>query len=97
MGIRLFLGGKFDSVSQWKQFSSGLEAARATKQLFSTDIGFAISPIRSSDSEDNFEIAVVKGDSDFTKSLRHGGHFGLRAERTDKLILNELRLFLLND
>ncbi|MEM9411625.1 MAG: molybdopterin-binding protein [Planctomycetota bacterium] len=91
-----YRGGKFESGSEWSRFENGISVAKQTRDFFSTEIGFAISPLVEGETHSQFDIAIVSDDSSLTKTLRYSGHSGLREERTDKLILNELRLFLQN-
>ncbi len=93
-----------DKVPEWlgtpaslNEHASTVEAAAAKiRTELKSDIGVAIGPPRVSETQTlpTYPIAVATSDSCRSWLLTHGGHSGLREQRTAKQILNHIRLFL---
>lgn len=84
------------SVKQPSQLDPALieSEAHAIRNSSRSDIGVAISAIRETENGHVYDVAIVDENGTKVNTLRYAGHSGLKAARTRKQILNQIRLFL---
>ncbi len=90
-----------DCAEQWlgqvRDESWLQEAARRIRIEFAADWGVAIGPIgdRQENGVAHFDIVIVNGETAERHSLNFGGHSKIRWDRSQKQVLNQIRLNLL--
>ena len=68
--------------------------ANSIRESSQSSIGVAISATRKTDAGQVYDVAISNSCETELTTLRYTGHSGLRASRTRKQILNQVRLFL---